>query len=192
LNRIPRTITAVVDDGRATTWRVTLPQPWPASDASALMAHATVTWRQLSSLAYVDHLASDPQHAVTSWWRVQAPDRAAYTTSTGAAGIVIGGERWDRAARGAPWVQSPQTARITQPSPFWVSVADAHVVSRARLAGHPVAVVSFFDPRTPGWYLVTVQTDTYRTVDVRMNATAHFMHDRYGAFDAAAPIVPPR
>ncbi len=51
--------------------------------------------------------------------------------------------------------------------------------------------MSFFDPATPGWFLATIDRATYRTVDLHMIATAHFMHDTYGPFDAPLTLDPP-
>ena len=51
--------------------------------------------------------------------------------------------------------------------------------------------VSFFDPRTPAWFEVLLDRRTLRTFDLRMNTTAHFMHDTYGPFNARLAIEPP-
>lgn len=182
---------AVVTVG-ATTWRIALPSQWPAPGAAGLMRQAGAAWRSLSSLAYHDHLASDPTHAVASDWRVAAPDKASYVTSAGTAGIVIGGERWDRTGAHTAWVESAQTLTIHQPVPFWTSVTDAHVLRHTTVNGRAADVVSFFDPGTPAWFEVTVETGTKHTVELFMNTTAHFMHDTYSAFNSAAPIVPPK
>jgi len=52
--------------------------------------------------------------------------------------------------------------------------------------------VSFFDPRTPAWFEATVEKRTGHTLELRMLAAAHFMHDVYRSFDHAPAIVPPR
>jgi hypothetical protein len=176
--------------GVDTTWHQALPTPWPAPDATAIVANATRTWRSLRSLAYVEHLASDPTHAVTSRWRVAAPDRAAYQVAGGYAGVIIGGRRWDKAP-GGKWIESPQSALITQPVPFWVSFRNAHLIGTAAVGGRPAWVVSFFDPKSPAWYRILVDKRTWRTLRMQMMTTAHFMHDSYSAFDRATPITPP-
>jgi hypothetical protein len=38
---------------------------------------------------------------------------------------------------------------------------------------------------------VAIEKHTARTLDARMMATAHFMHDVYGSFNRAQPITPP-
>jgi hypothetical protein len=187
----PRSLRVLVQRRLSTTiWHVPLPSAWPPPDASALVARATRVWTHLRSLSYVDRLRSDPVHAVVSHWRVVAPDRLAYRIEPGdSRTVIIGRQRWDR-TDGGSWARSP-ALRVRQPQPFWVRVADAHVVGSGRIGGHPVFRVSFFDPRTPGWFLVSIDKQTARTLDVRMWATAHFMHDTYGQFNAPFEIVPP-
>jgi hypothetical protein len=169
----------------ATRWRVALPAPWPPAGASALVARAARTWRALRSLAFSDRLASDSVHSVVSTWRAAAPNRLAYHVTGGYDAIIVGGRRWDRAPRGR-WIESPQTT-LRQPVPVWQSAVDAHVVGQTPGAWR----ITFFDPRTPAWFAVTVDKRTLHTLDLRMTTTAHFMHETYRAFDAAAPITSP-
>jgi hypothetical protein len=188
----PSAVDVDVRNGPAPTrWRVALPKPWPPPDATALVAQAAAAWRALRSVAYREHVASDERHGATARWRVQAPDRVAYEVEGGGAGIVVGGRRWDRAAGSARWVESPQTP-LTQPIPPWVHVADAHLLATTTARGRRVRIVSFFDAGTPGWFRLTIDARTNRTLAVWMTATAHFMRDVYGSFDAAPPISPPR
>jgi hypothetical protein len=173
-----------------TVWRQQLPGVWPAADATALVDRAAHVWRSLRSLAYVEHLASDPEHAVTSLWRIGAPDRVAYRVRGGYAGIVIGGKRWDKAP-GGHWVESVQSAPLTQPVPTWNSVANAHLLGSGTVDGRPVWIVSFFDRTIPAWFTVSIEKSTMRTLNAEMMATSHFMHDAYGAFNRTRPISPP-
>jgi hypothetical protein len=179
----PRAVDVSVGGAR---WRVTLPQPWPPSNGTALVHKAEVVWRSLRSLSFREHLASGPGAAVRSAWRVQAPDRVAYSVNGGPAGIIVGGRRWDRTPGSARWVESAQTA-LTQPVPPWVSVTDAWVLARGAAWR-----VSFFDPQTPAWFTVSIDRRTFRTLAVDMITTAHFMHDVYGAFNATPSVRPPR
>lgn len=187
----PRALRVVVErTSRTTTWDVRLPRAWPARDASALIARATRVWTHLRSVSYVDRLSSGPAQTVVSRWRAVAPDRLAYRIQGGGGdAVIIGSRRWDRSQGGA-WVRSP-ALRVHQPQPFWVAAVDAHVVGTGRIGVHPVWRVSFFDPRTRAWFLASIDRATARTLDVRMWATAHFMHDTYGQFDAPLEIVPP-
>jgi len=172
------------------TWRVVLPSSWPPRDATALVARGARAWRALHSLAFTETLASSPAHRLTSSWRIQAPDRLTYTVKNGWSGVVVGAHRWDRGPGSSAWVESAQSP-VTQPVPPWVAVEDAHLLGGGLLDGRPVWRVSFFDPTAHAWFTLALDRSTLRTVDLRMVATAHFMHDRYGAFDAAAPVEAP-
>jgi hypothetical protein len=179
----------VARPGRSTSWNVALPASWPAKDASAIVARATRTWKALRSLRYSEHLSSDPAHSVDSDWQIAAPDRLAYQIKNEGQAVIVGQRRWDR-QKGGAWVKT-SALRLHQPQPFWVTATDAHVVDETTLRGHAVWRVSFFDPRTPGWFLVAIDKASYRTLDVRMAATAHFMHDSYGGFNTSIKIAPP-
>jgi hypothetical protein len=175
----------------AVRWRVALPETWPPADASALVLRAGRVWRSLRSLSYHESLASSPSAAVQSAWRVVAPDRVAYTVVGEGGGVIIGARRWDQRTSNGPWVESPQT-RLTQPLPAWSLIADAHVLGTTTVQGHPVWIVSFFDPGTPAWFEARIDRATMRTLETHMVTTAHFMRDTYGAFNTTPPIVPPK
>ena len=166
-----------------TSWRVDVPARTP--DASALVARATRTWRSLRSLSFSDRLGSDATHVVFSDWTAVAPDRLSYRVRGGSSAVIVGNRRWDRAP-GGKWIESPQLP-VRQPRPLWVAAVDAHVVGETAKAWR----VTFFDPRTPAWFEITVDKRTARTLDARMVTTAHFMHERYGDFDAPLAIAPP-
>lgn len=176
---------------RSATWKVPLPSPWPPRDATAIVDQATAAWRALDSLTFNERLASDAVHSTTSTWRVQSPNRVAYTiTGGGADGIIVGDKRWDRTTPKAKWIESPQL-ELTQPIPPWTAVRDAHVLAEESFRGHPAWLVSFFDPGTPAWFTAVIERSTYRTLQTEMITTAHFMHDVYGAFNTTPPITPP-
>jgi hypothetical protein len=179
----------VARKARTTSWDVALPSAWPAQDGAAIVARATRTWKRLRSLRYTERLSSDPTHAVLSAWQIVAPDRLAYQIRDEGQAVIVGVQRWDR-QKGAGWVRT-SALRLHQPEPFWVEASDAHVVDSATLRGRAVWRVSFFDPRTPGWFLAAIDKKSYRTLDVHMTAAAHFMHDTYGGFNTSIKIVPP-
>ena len=169
-----------------THWLVPLPAQWPPRDASALVARAAHVWRSLRTLAFYDRLASDPAHAVVSTWRAVAPDRLSYRIKGGYQAVIVGGRRWDRAP-GGRWIESAQTVPVKQPVPVWQSATDAHVVGATATAWR----ITFFDPGTPAWFAISVDKRTLRTLDLRMTTTSHFMHERYGPFDAPLVVRPP-
>jgi hypothetical protein len=169
-----------------THWLVPLPAPWPPRDASALVARATHVWRSLRTLSFYDRLASDSAHAVVSNWQAVAPDRLSYRIKGGYAAVIVGGRRWDKAP-GGRWTESQQSVPVKQPVPVWQSATDARVVGATARTWQ----ITFFDPRTPAWFAISVDKRTSRTLELRMITTAHFMHERYGSFDAPLSITPP-
>jgi len=172
-------------------WRVALPSAWPPPSGTAIVRRAAAAWRALHSLSYEEHLASDATHSVDSTWRIEAPGNVSYVVRRGGAGVVVGDKRWDRVSPRSRWIESQQTP-LTQPTPAWVGISDAHVLGVGALAGRRVWWVSFFDPRTPAWFKIAVDRSTYHTLETQMITTAHFMRDVYGRFNTTPSIVPPR
>jgi len=185
----PRAVEFVAEGPVSARWHVVLPSSWPAADATSMLSDARRAWRALRSLSFTERLASDESHVVTSTWRVQAPDRLVYQIAHGDAAVIIGKRRWDRSP-GDRWRRSSQFP-LTQPTPPWAAATNARVLDTTTLRGRPAWRISFFDPKTPGWFTVVVDRETLRTLDLRMVATAHFMHDVYGSFDAAPEIRAP-
>jgi len=168
----------------STRWHVAVPK---ARDASALVARATRVWRSLHTLVFSDRLGSDATHVVVSEWKAVAPNRLSYAIRGGPSAVIVAGRRWDRSP-GGKWVESQQSGQVHEPVPLWQSATDAHVVGETAAAW----LVTFYDPRTPAWFAITLDKKTSRTLDLRMTTTAHFMHERYGPFDAPLTISPPR
>jgi hypothetical protein len=177
----------VTVDGEAVAFG--LPRRWPPLGASALLARAERAWRGLRTLAWHERLGSDRTHVVHTSYLAVAPDRLRYQVAGGQAAILIGGRRWDRAP-GEPWRRSQQLP-VRQPVPYWQAVADAHLLGSARLGGRPTWRVSFFDPRTPAWFTVSIEKGTFRTLGLRMTANAHFMQASYGSFNRPVRLNPP-
>ena len=167
--------------------RFALPAVWPPADGAAIVARAGRVWRGLRTLVSHERLGYAPNAALHTVYRFEAPSSLSYTIRGESAAVVIGGTRWDRSAPGASWVRSTQSPKLSQPTPFWAEAVDAHVVGTTAR----VWKVSFYDPRSTAWFLVEIERKTYRTLDVRMIAASHFMHDVYGPFDAPFHIVPP-
>jgi hypothetical protein len=55
-----------------------------------------------------------------------------------------------------------------------------------------VWVVSFANPSTPAWFTAWIDQETYRPLQLRMTAAAHFMFHRYLTFDEPLTIAAPR
>jgi copper transport protein len=174
-----RTVDVVVSGRRV---RFPLYASRPASD---LVIRATRVFDSLRSLVYDESLASNPTNRILTHFEMVAPDRLAYRIVGGQQAVVVGGRRWDRSP-GGRWIPSPQTP-LHIPSAPWSIIRDARLIGRTPRLWR----IAFLDPTVPAWFEVTLDRRTLRTLDVHMTAAAHFMHDRYRAFNAPLRIVPP-
>jgi copper transport protein len=176
---------------RPATLRFAAPAQWPAPPGLDIVRTAERVIGGLKTLVVRSTLASDANHEVTTVYKMVAPDRLAYANDDGSGSVIVGNRRWDR-QRGGRWVESPQVPKLAQPAPFWApDVADAHVLRTATLGRRSVWVVSFVNPSTPAWFTAWIDRSSYRTLRLQMVATAHFMHDRDGPFDAPISVEPP-
>jgi hypothetical protein len=162
---------------------------WPGS---AIVSRAARAFRGLQSLVYVESLRSGPTGGIVTTWSMAKPDRLSYKIRGGAAAVVIGSRRWDRAKPGAKWAES-QSPVLHVPGPTWGSgVTNARVLGSARLNGRPVSIVSFATPSVPAWFTAWIDPRTDRTLQLRMTAAGHFMFHRYTEFNSPLKIVPPK
>jgi copper transport protein len=166
------------------TLRFALPRRWPPPSAGTLLSKVDRTFRDLRSVVVHERLASSSRNRLDTVYHLVAPDRMAYDIAGGPDAIVIGTTRWDRESPKAPWKRSPQE-RIRQPEPFWAS--DPRLNARRLDRTH----LSFYDPRLPGWFELTIDPRTARLLALRMTAQAHFMRHRYSGFNRPFRIVPP-
>jgi len=166
-----------------------LPTSLDGTSATAFVERAATTWRSLRTLVNHDRLSSGPGATIHTLWRFQAPDRYTYEIRNGPRAVSIGPRRWDRLP-GHRWQESEQDP-ILQPIPLWQGVSNAHFLGTSTVRGRPVVRASFFDPKIHAWFTIAVDRQTMHTLDLRMTATAHFMHEVYGPFDAPFEIVPP-
>ena len=185
----PRAIDVVVEGDSTMRWSVALPESWPPTDAARVLTRMERVWRGLRSLSFDETLRSNERHILRSSWQMQAPDRLAYQIPDGASAVVVGKRRWDKVP-GEPWEASAQLP-LCQPRPSWVTATNARIVGTTVARGRPALVVTFFDPKTPAWYTAILDRQTFRTYDLRMVATAHFMHDRFHSFNETPAIRPP-
>jgi hypothetical protein len=168
-----------------------LPRAWPPPPAGKLVKRATAAYSRLRTLVIHERLASDVTHRLTTVYRAAAPNRLHLTSSNGTQAIIIGNRRWDK-TRGQPWRESAQSP-IQSVLPFWVTrPVNPHLLGSDTVAGRAVWVVSFVTPQVPAWFTIWIDKTTHRTLELRMTAAAHFMHHRYGPFNAPLTISPPR
>jgi len=176
--------------GRNRSATFALPTMWPPRPAAKIVRQATAAYRRLRTLVTHERLASDPTHALTTVYRAIAPNRLQLTSDNGTEAIIIGNRRWDKTP-GQPWRESPQ-APIRSITPYWVTTpVNPYLLGSAMVAGRAAWVVSFVTPQVPAWFTIWIDKNTHRTLELRMTAAAHFMHHRYGPFDAPLTISPP-
>jgi len=180
-----RPVAVRVETGTGT---VVFPLHTVPGPAAAIVARAGRELRTASSAVYRDRLSSGPGHTLETLWKEQAPDRLSYVIRGGAAGIVIGGRRWDSDSPGAPWVASPQEPLALPAVPWSAQVTNFQILA----AGGTGWTIAFLDRSTPAWFRVRVDRATGRLTSVGMIAASHFMHDEYLAYDGKVVIRPPR
>jgi len=180
----------LVGGGRpASTVEFALPRRWPPPAADGLLRRATRVFRGLKTLVTHERLASNPASVVVTTYQVFAPDRLAYQIEGGPQAVIVGDRRWDRRP-GGPWKEAAQVP-VRQPTPVWSASTNAHLIGTGRVRGRRVWLVSFYDPRSTAFFTIAVDRQTLRTLDLRMTAAAHFMHQRYARFNAPLEIAPP-
>ena len=184
--KTPKAIEVRVGGKTPSPWIVQLPKQWPPPDGTSVVRRATRTFLGLETLTTDDLLSSGIGRTLHTHWTLAAPNKLKYQIVNGPAAVIIGDTRWDKTAPGEKWIKSAQTP-IHQPVPFWVTWRNAHIVGETPSSYH----VTFFDPKTPGWYDVVIAKSSLRTLSMRMQAAAHFMRQHYGNFNAPAHIAPP-
>lgn len=187
----PHTVVVRLSGGGRPPSSVTFAQParWPAPDASKLLRRATAVWRRLRSLVITERLGSDLTHVIHTRWKLDAPNELSYQIAGGSDAVVIGSRRWDRQP-GQRWKESA-TQPLSVPALQWTGATNVHLLGSATVAGQSASVISFYDPTFGGYFKLWIDTNTLRTLQLTLVAAAHFMHHRYGGFNAPLAIVPP-
>jgi hypothetical protein len=169
--------------------RFALPAQWPPRPAAALVARAERVYRRLTSLTWRERLATDPVHAIVTTYRAVAPSSLIVDSSSGVHAIEIGTRRWDRS--GTRWIPSTIAADRAI-APYWSgTVQDAVLLGTRTAHGRKVSEVAFAAPQIPAFFRIRVDDATGHVLDLRMTASAHFMHHAYSGFDAPLQITPP-
>jgi hypothetical protein len=120
-------------------------------------------------------------------------NRLQITSQGGTESIIIGKTRWDRQP-GQPWHHTAQkSSPIRAITPYWAgTLEDATLLGTTTVRGHPTWIVSFAALQFPAFSTIWIDKTTYRTLQLRMTASAHFMHHTYGPFNQPLTITPPR
>lgn len=174
-----------------------LPARWRrGQDARArrLLERAQATMRRLRSVHEIEEVTSGPGSYARTDYRVRAPDRMTYTTNRGIESVIVGRRQWFRSPS-LPWEARDYGAGLafrTRTWFRWTTYARAvRLLGLRRERGRPVAVLALADLATPVWFRLVVDRGTRRILRARMIAEAHFMTQRYRAFNRPLTIRPP-
>jgi hypothetical protein len=163
----------------------------PLQGGEAVLRQIGERYLRSRTARFSERLSSGPGQLVTSTWELASPASLSFRASDGSSGIVIGGRRWDRQGNGA-WVESQQSPKVPQPQLPWPSFpSDVVLLPPATIDGRRTVRVSFVDPATPAWYLVSADAGTKELKRIDMVAPAHFMRDEYHGLDVPLRIRPP-
>ncbi len=119
----------------------------------------------------------------------------AFATGTGLMSVVIGERKWMRWPEGTEW----QLTSGGQGAPFstrrwfrWTPYAQhVRLLDERRRHGRRISELTLFDPGTPVWIRMTVDTATGRVLRERQITKAHFTTQRYRGFNSEVDIEPP-
>lgn len=187
ISRRPRTVRVVVAGAPPADFTI----PGSTPPAAGILVRSARAMRALQTLVYREHLASSPTNAIVTIWKLEAPDRLAYTIDNGVAGVVVGPRRWDKSSPKARWIESSQF-RLHVMQPAWGSEAvNAHLLGSGAVHGRPAWHVSFANPQIPAFFDAWIDEANARTLELDMTASAHFMHHDYLRFNAPLAIRPP-
>jgi copper transport protein len=191
----PRLRVVLTERGRR--WAVALPARWDEGStraARALVARAEQSMRRLASVRETEEVTSGPGSYARTDYRLRAPDRMAYETSSRSAAVIVGDREWVRAG-GEPWSRQSYGSGL----PFstrrwfrWTTYARAaRLLDRRREDGRRVAELALADEATPVWFRLVIDERTGRVLREEMAARAHFMTSRYFAFNEPVTVRPP-
>jgi copper transport protein len=187
-------LAVAVEEG-GDTYTASVPAEWRAGRnraAERLLALTQSRMRGLGSVRLNERITSGPGTFVRTRYRFQAPDRIAYSTSSGSRVIGIGKTRYH--AEDGGWEQQPFGAGGFQFTQLfrWTAYGQAvRWLGTERDGGRALVALALFDPASPVWYRLMVDRGSGRVIGERMIAAAHFMDRRYFAFNQPLSIEAP-
>ncbi|MGI9020896.1 MAG: copper resistance CopC/CopD family protein [Solirubrobacterales bacterium] len=185
-------LTAIVaDQGRQ--YDVTVPSRWSeprSAQAERLLREAQARMRRLETLRIRESVTSGPRVLIRTRYRLEAPDRMAYKSSTGTDLIAIGRTAYDIASDGQVERRPFGADGFHLDQLFRWSVYGRSV--RWLGSANGVTRIALFDPASPIWYRLEIDRETKRIVRERMITGGHYMTRRYFAFDQPLDLKAPR
>ena len=180
----------LAEGGASSTVTFSLPARWPVSGL-AVLRKVERALRGARSVVYRERLESAPGRAITTIWRMAAPDRLAYSIAGGSSAVIVGAQRWDRPAGSERWLRSAQEP-LDLPALPWgphltsIVLLDPPVGRRGK-----VIRLAMFEPAIPAWYEATLDARTFHLRLLLMAAPSHFMRQAFRGYGEALSIVPP-
>ena len=142
-------------------------------------------------MVYREHLESAPGTAITTLWRTAAPDRLTYSIAGGSSAVVIGAQRWDRAAESKRWQRSDQEP-LDLPALPWGTRLTSVVLLDPPAGQRGTAIrLAMFEPAISAWHEVTIDARTFHLRTLLMTAPSHFMRQDFLGYGEALSIAPP-
>lgn len=176
--------------GRA---RFTIPQ-LPAPAGAAQLALMQDRMHQLSSYHVAETLSSGVV-IISSDYASVAPNRSVFAVNGLTDEIWIGTTEWTRQSASQTWQAAANLPANKVPSFVWdyfEPLVDAHIVGHEDLHGVRTTVVSAFGMRagTALWFRFWIDGGGL-VHQLYMDATGHFMVDRYVSYNTSTSINPP-
>jgi copper transport protein len=170
-----------------------LPPPGQSEDqAIDLLDKIELAMDGLHTLREVQTITDDTGLSQTFTYKYAAPNRLAYTSSTGQEVVVIGNTQYFRVGD-APWQSSTGSQAFTFPPThgYTQNAVGARYEGAGTLDGKPVEIVAFADSTLPAAYRLWVDADSGLILQLVMEAPNHHMVSRYDQFDAPVDIEAP-
>lgn len=183
---------------RRSTHVAVLPTQWQLDDsqrARRLLRQTEVAMRKLKSVRQSELVSSGPGSYAQTEYRLQAPNRMAFKTSTGVESVLIGKRKWTRWPGAAEWQESPPGQGLPFSTRRWFRwtpyARHVRLLDERTIDGRHLAELALFDPGTPVWMRLTVDTASHRVLHERSITKAHFTQQRYRAYNAPVSIPTP-
>lgn len=186
---------------------VTLPAWWQPSDSSQarqILDRAQVTMRRLHSVSQSELVNSVPGVSALTRYRLQAPDRLAWTARALRTGqrprfedaqVVIGNRRWSRLSIASGWQHQSTHGTLPFSMPTWFTwTTNAEMVrllGTRRTREGRIATIALMDPGVPAWWTLYISERNGHVLAARLITPGHSVTDHFSEFDSAPPILPP-
>ena len=176
--------------GAGSTVTFSLPARWPVSGL-AVLRKVERAFRGARSVVYRERLESAPGRAITTIWRMAAPDRLTYSIAGGSSAVVIGAQRWDRPEGSARWLRSAQEPLDLPALPWGPRLTSVVLLDPPAGRRGKAVRLAMFEPSIPAWYEATLDARTFHLRSLLMAAPSHFMRQTFLDYGEALSIVPP-